>query len=124
MKMFDVTKSPLPVKAGRLSSISACVAFFVLSLAASASMASANPPVQPLDSSDASYQIKDGVATIFGTAEDKIQKRLIERIVLSLGNVDEVRNELELLEPLPEIDDNIGAEDIGVDGIGEAVVNN
>ena len=124
MKKMNFTVSPLPAKTGGLSFFSSVVGFFVLLFAASVSTASANPPVQALESSDASYQIEDGVATIFGTAEDQVQKRLIERIVLSLGNVDEVRNELELMKPEREFDYNIGAEEIGADASIDAIANN
>ncbi len=106
MKNFKSTISPSPEKhSGGLFGLKSILMLFALSVASSVS---ANAPIKSLDLSSASYQVKNGVATIYGTADDMIQKRLIERIVLGLADVQDVRNELVLMPPTPEIDDNIG----------------
>ena len=107
MKKTELTKSPLPAKKGSLPLYATAMALFAL-LFATAS-ATAKVPFESLDSSDAHYKVENGVATIYGTADDTIQKKLIERIVLGFSNVEEVRNELVLVDSQPEIDNNIGA---------------
>lgn len=111
MNKTELTSSPLPAKKGCLSNYSTAVTLFALLFATATTTATTTTkaPFESIDSSDAHYKVENGVATIYGTADDMIQKKLIERIVLGFSNVEEVQNELVLVDSQPEIDDNIGA---------------
>ncbi len=106
MKMLNTTKTLLTVNTGDKRLFASLLATLILALTATTAKASTNPLVD-IDSSDVRYKVENGVATIFGTAEDMIEKQLIERIVQGFTDVDEVRNEVELIKPQPDIEANI-----------------
>ena len=85
------------------------LAAITMLFAIAAPLAQANTTDTPDNPANFSFVVEDGVAVISGTAEDKVEKKVIENIILRISDADEVRNELTIVKTKPELDSNIGA---------------
>ena len=83
----------------------------IMLIAAAAPYAHANSTDTTGALSNATYTVEDGVVVISGTAEDKVEKQIIENIFKRLSEAENVRNELTIVKVEPEFESNIGSTD-------------